>query len=82
MSSDTQLAKTMEICESGDEVMMEVNMDSSPRTLHFFVKGKQQLGYVRNLPSSIKFAVSLFLFIYYVVFFFFSLLGYSSSGRT
>jgi hypothetical protein len=46
--------------EKGREVMMEVNMSSTPRTLRFFVSGKQGQLSVMNIPSSIQFCVSSF----------------------
>jgi hypothetical protein len=46
--------------ETGREVMMEVNMSSTPRTLRFFVSGKQEKLSVMNIPSSIQFCVSSF----------------------
>jgi hypothetical protein len=54
----------------GDEMMVEVNVDSSPRTLHFFKNGIQETLFVRNIPQSVKFAVSLFLFLSFICFFF------------
>jgi hypothetical protein len=42
---------------NGDELMMEVNMDASPRTLHFFRNTKHELPFFINIPSSINFAV-------------------------
>jgi hypothetical protein len=46
--------------EKGKEVMMEVNMSSTPRILRFFVSGLQEKLSVMNIPSSIQFCVSLF----------------------
>jgi hypothetical protein len=49
---------------SGDEVMMEVNMNVRPHTLHFFRNGQQEKPYSINIPDSVYFVVSLsFLFI-------------------
>ncbi len=41
--------------------MLEVNMESSPKTLHFFVNGVQQKGFYRNIPDSVRFTVCLHL---------------------
>ncbi len=41
----------------GDTMMMEVNMESSPRTIHFFVNGEQQNGFYTNIPDSVRFTV-------------------------
>jgi hypothetical protein len=59
MSSSTQYVKGIQRYQNGDEMMMEVNMSSPSRPLHFFLNGKQQIGYVKNLPASLKFAVSV-----------------------
>ncbi|KAA6390669.1 MAG: hypothetical protein EZS28_013803 [Streblomastix strix] len=40
------------------KVALEVNMDSTPRTLHFFVEGKEQPLSIINIPSSIRFFIS------------------------
>jgi hypothetical protein len=45
--------------EKGRVVMMEVNMSATPRSLRFFVDGKQQPLSFINIPDSIQFAVSL-----------------------
>ncbi len=37
--------------------MVEVNMESSPKTLHFFVNGEQQKGFYTNIPDSVRFTV-------------------------
>jgi hypothetical protein len=39
--------------------MMEVDMDSTPRTLHYFHNGTQQKRFFRGLPRSVKLAVCL-----------------------
>jgi prefoldin subunit 5 len=45
--------------DKGTDVMMEVNMSSTPRTLRFFVNGEQQKMSFINIPTSIQFAVCL-----------------------
>ncbi|KAA6364864.1 MAG: hypothetical protein EZS28_039610 [Streblomastix strix] len=35
-------------------ITMELNMDSSPRTLTFFNQGKEQKNYVKGLPPAIR----------------------------
>jgi hypothetical protein len=45
--------------EQGGVVMMEVSMSATPRSLRFFVDGKQQPLSFINIPDSIQFAVSL-----------------------
>jgi hypothetical protein len=42
----------------GDEMMVEVNTNASPRTLHFFWNGIQEKPFFTNIPPSLKFAVS------------------------
>jgi hypothetical protein len=58
--------------EKGREVMMEVNMSSTPRTLRFFVSGQHEKLSVMNIPSSIQFCVSLSFFLVSLSFPFFS----------
>ncbi|KAA6389774.1 MAG: putative CMGC kinase, CK2 family [Streblomastix strix] len=41
--------------EDNQKVALEVNMDSTPRTLHFFVEGIEQPLSVINIPASIRF---------------------------
>ncbi|KAA6354644.1 MAG: hypothetical protein EZS28_049829, partial [Streblomastix strix] len=41
-------------------ITAEVNMDAKPRTLHFFVEGKEQPVYVSSLPASIRFAIHIY----------------------
>ncbi|KAA6365615.1 MAG: hypothetical protein EZS28_038857, partial [Streblomastix strix] len=43
----------------GDEVILEINMavEREQRTLHFFVKGRQQPISFVGLPNSVKFCV-------------------------
>lgn len=52
-----------DVPSDGDEVALEVDLRSnekSKRTLHFFVKGKQQRIYFTGLPDRVKFAVCFF----------------------
>ncbi|KAK2949611.1 hypothetical protein BLNAU_15471 [Blattamonas nauphoetae] len=44
-----------EIFEHQQRIGMQVNMDSNPRTLHFFLNGRQQPVYCVNIPPSIRF---------------------------
>jgi hypothetical protein len=46
----------------GDEVMLEVNMNAFPHTLHFFRNGIQEKPFFTNIPPSLKFAVFFSLF--------------------
>ncbi|KAA6379828.1 MAG: hypothetical protein EZS28_024647, partial [Streblomastix strix] len=39
---------------TGDRVALELNMDSSPRTLTFFVNDEEQPNYVSNIPASVR----------------------------
>ena len=44
----------------GDEWSMEVDLQSeerSKRTLHFFVRGKQQKGFIKGVPDRVEFGV-------------------------
>jgi hypothetical protein len=41
----------------GKTVMLEVDLDASPPTLHFFVKDREQRIFVTDIPQSINFAV-------------------------
>ena len=41
-----------------DELVLELDMDASPRTLHFFKGAVQQKGFVRVKIDSVRFAVS------------------------
>ncbi|KAA6383315.1 MAG: hypothetical protein EZS28_021157, partial [Streblomastix strix] len=36
----------------GDRVALELNMDSTPRTLTFFVNDEEQMNYVSNIPAA------------------------------
>jgi hypothetical protein len=54
--------------ENGDVLMMEVNMDASPHTLHFFRNGEQQLPYFSNIPDSINFVVLLHSSLFFLQF--------------
>jgi hypothetical protein len=42
-------------------MMMEVNMSATPRSLRFFVDGKQQPLSFINIPPSVQFAVFLLI---------------------
>ena len=50
---------------SGDEVMMEVDLrgEERERTLHFFIAGRQQKIYFYNLPSTVEFCVWTIFFL-------------------
>ncbi|KAA6397602.1 MAG: hypothetical protein EZS28_006873 [Streblomastix strix] len=41
----------------GDRVTLELNMDSNPRTLTFFVNDVEQPNYVTNIPPAVRFWV-------------------------
>ena len=46
--------------KDGDEWSMEVDLSSrekEKRTLHFFVRGKQQKGFIKGVPDRVEFAV-------------------------
>ncbi|KAA6389385.1 MAG: putative CMGC kinase, CK2 family [Streblomastix strix] len=47
--------------EDNQKVALEVNMDSSPRTLHFFVEGNEQPLSIINIPASIRFWICTLL---------------------
>ena len=54
-----------ESVNEGDVWEMEVDMRSrekEKRTLHFFVRGKQQKGFFKGVPDRVKFGVSYLLF--------------------
>jgi hypothetical protein len=56
-------AEGNEAYDKASVVMLEADLDSSPRTLRFFVDGREQPFFVSNIPQSINFAVCLaFLF--------------------
>ncbi|KAA6353041.1 MAG: hypothetical protein EZS28_051432, partial [Streblomastix strix] len=40
--------------KTGDRVALELNMDSSPRTLTFFVNDKEQPNYATNIPVAVR----------------------------
>ncbi|KAK2951129.1 hypothetical protein BLNAU_13972 [Blattamonas nauphoetae] len=44
----------------GDCVRMEVDLDSAPRTVQFFVNGETGRSYVSGIPSSVRIGFSLF----------------------
>jgi hypothetical protein len=58
-------------CEEWRVVMMEVNMSATPRSLRFFVDGKQQPLSFINIPDSIQFAVFLLILSFSLSLFFF-----------
>ncbi|KAA6359584.1 MAG: hypothetical protein EZS28_044889, partial [Streblomastix strix] len=41
--------------KDGDLVLVEVNMDATPRTAHLFINGQQQPVFVSGLPESVQF---------------------------
>ncbi|KAA6378561.1 MAG: hypothetical protein EZS28_025912 [Streblomastix strix] len=41
--------------KTNDRVTLELNMDSNPRTLSFFVNDKEQKLYVVNVPAAVRF---------------------------
>ena len=51
---------TVEEVKSGDLWEMEVDLRSrekEKRTLHFFVRGKQQKGFIYGVPERVEFGV-------------------------
>ncbi|KAA6384855.1 MAG: hypothetical protein EZS28_019618 [Streblomastix strix] len=40
--------------DTGDRVALELNMDSSPRTLTFFVNDEEQPNYATNIPAAVR----------------------------
>ena len=64
-----------ESVNEGDEWSMEVDLQSrekEKRTLHWFVRGKQQKGSINRLPDNVQFGVWYFSFISFLFLFFFS----------
>ena len=67
---------TVEEVYEGDLWEMEVDLRSrekEKRTLHFFVRGKQQKGFIKGVPNRVEFGVCyffsfLFLFVYSYLF--------------
>ncbi|KAA6359855.1 MAG: hypothetical protein EZS28_044619 [Streblomastix strix] len=45
---------------SGDRVAMELDMNSMPRTLTFFVNDVEQKNYVTNIPAAVRFFALLY----------------------
>ncbi|KAA6369285.1 MAG: hypothetical protein EZS28_035189 [Streblomastix strix] len=43
-----------EFFKTGDCVTLELNMDSSPRTLTFFVNDEEQPNYATNIPAAVR----------------------------
>ncbi|KAK2947530.1 putative Protein kinase domain containing protein [Blattamonas nauphoetae] len=57
----TQTKLEVDCCASfskNDRVVMEVNMDSTPRTVQFFVNGKAGKCYVSGIPESVRIGFS------------------------
>ncbi|KAA6372279.1 MAG: hypothetical protein EZS28_032195 [Streblomastix strix] len=50
-----EIQENISFDQSGDIIFMELNMDSDPRTLAFFVNNKQLSNYITNIPSSVRF---------------------------
>ncbi|KAA6372278.1 MAG: hypothetical protein EZS28_032194, partial [Streblomastix strix] len=46
--------------DKGNYVALELNMDSTPRTLTFFVDDEEQPQYITYIPESVSFWVFLF----------------------
>ncbi|KAK2952858.1 hypothetical protein BLNAU_12179 [Blattamonas nauphoetae] len=63
-SSSTGHEDRFEFCHSelreGDCVRMEVDMESRPRTVQFFVNGKAGRSYVSGLPRSVRLGFTVF----------------------
>ncbi|KAK2947539.1 hypothetical protein BLNAU_17559 [Blattamonas nauphoetae] len=58
---NTQSSLEQDCCSSiskTDRVVMEVNMDSTPRTVQFFVNGKAGKCYVSGIPESVRIGFS------------------------
>ncbi|KAA6369237.1 MAG: hypothetical protein EZS28_035235 [Streblomastix strix] len=47
--------------KENDRVALELNMDSDPRTLTFFVNNKEQPNYIFNVPEEVKFFPNILL---------------------
>ena len=65
----------------GDTWEMEVDLRSrekEKRTLHWFVNGKQQKGFIKGVPDSVQFGVCFFSFIFFLFLFYISLLVHYS----
>ncbi|KAA6377720.1 MAG: hypothetical protein EZS28_026753 [Streblomastix strix] len=58
---DDYIKGNAEFYKTGDRVTLELNMDSSPRTLTFFVNDEEQPNYATNIPASVRFFASLWL---------------------
>ena len=66
---------TNEAVNEGDEWMMEVDLRSGEkekRTLHWFVRGKQQKGFIKGVPDRVEFGVCCFFPLFLFHFFLFS----------
>ncbi|KAA6395144.1 MAG: hypothetical protein EZS28_009332 [Streblomastix strix] len=46
--------------DKGNYVALELNMDSNPRTLSFFIDDEEQKNYITDIPESVSFWVFLF----------------------
>ncbi|KAA6403732.1 MAG: hypothetical protein EZS28_000751 [Streblomastix strix] len=46
--------------DKGNYVALELNMDSNPRTLSFFIDDEEQKNYITGIPESVSFWVFLF----------------------
>ncbi|KAK2957327.1 hypothetical protein BLNAU_7705 [Blattamonas nauphoetae] len=61
--NNTPSSHTVHNCHSwlkeGDNVRMEVDLDSTPRTLQFFVNGKAGECYMSGIPSSVRIGFSV-----------------------
>ncbi|KAK2946618.1 hypothetical protein BLNAU_18454 [Blattamonas nauphoetae] len=59
----TPSSRSGQYCHSelkeGDCVRMEVDLDSTPRTVQFFVKGKAGRCYMSGIPSSVRIGFSV-----------------------
>ncbi|KAK2961561.1 hypothetical protein BLNAU_3359 [Blattamonas nauphoetae] len=61
----THNSTAWDLCHSkmneGDCIRIELDMDSSPRTVQFFVNGQRGLSFVSGLPRSIRVGFSVFV---------------------
>ena len=57
--------------KDGDEWSMEVDLRSrekEKRTLHWFVRGKQQKGFIKGVPDRVEFGVCSFIYSSYYIY--------------
>jgi len=47
----------------GDTLILRVSMESSPKTLYFFVNGEQQKGFNTHIPDSVGYTVYFHLYL-------------------